>query len=51
MFLKVVLVSCYHIVWMKKMCIWSHMVFKSSVGFVLTNSLKSTKKGEIHNTA
>ena len=33
MFLKVVLVSCYQIVRMKKLCICCHMFFKSSVGY------------------
>ena len=44
MFLKVVLVSCYQIVWMEKMCLCSHMFFESSVGFVLSNCLNAKKK-------
>ena len=56
MFLKVVLVSCYQNMRMKEMCIYFHMFFKNSVGFVLSNCLKAKKKKiplecEIHNTA
>ena len=52
-FSKVVLISCYQIVWMKKMCIHFHMFFKNSVGFVLSNCLNAKKihlECELHNT-
>ena len=41
MFLKAGLVSCYQIVWMKKMCICFHMFFKSCIGFMISNCLNA----------
>ena len=41
---KSCMVSCYQIVWMKKMCMGFHMFFKTSVGFVLLNCLNAKKK-------
>ena len=43
-FLKVVLVSCYQIVWMKKMYIRFHMFFKSSICFQAIKLFKCQKK-------
>ena len=54
MFLKVVLVSCFQIVRMKKMCICFHMFFKCCIGFMLSICLNVKKKihleYEIQNT-
>ena len=46
MFLKVVLLSCYQIVWMKNMRKCFHMFFKSSVGVGLSNCLNAKKKNK-----
>ena len=44
-FLNVVLVSCYQIVWMKKICICFPMFFKSSVGWC--RAIKLFKKNTL----